>query len=1495
MCVTFQLSIMNKLYYLFVLLGLILYTEDSKCQPKCFFEHYGAEDGLPQHTVMDILQDQKGFMWFSTWNGLCKFDGYNFTTYKIQDGDSYHMMSNRIDHIVNDKYGYIWTLSYDNEAHRFDPKTERFMGLRSIKEYKDLTFNATRIAPMKSGKVWLLSEKMGAVCITDSTFKVEIFDTNNKKIQNNKINEVYEDESLQSWILTENGLYSLTPDMSTPKAYFLDKNTSAIKSQAFFSAQEIDDEIWFGSNKGKIWRYDKNNRSFLPFDTGISSDISKIKRIDKNLILIISNGQGFCIYNKNTNELAKYNKTNTPNLRSNTIISSYIDKNKNIWFEMDLLGVSKFNITTKQIKHFEMKIESAISNVFPPNFFIFEDKADHLYVHLRGGGFGYYDPLTDQLIPFYNEPSSPSWRFSNMLHSGFSDRQGNLWLSTRSHGLEKIIFNNSVFRSTLIDTDTHSTINNDVRSIFEDSYQRLWVSTKGGKIMIYDADLTPIGYMCANGKIGTGTPLSGISYSITEDHEKNIWIGTKGDGIYKLIKTSDPKSYTIEHYKNSPTDKYSLSDNSVYSIYEDAKHQIWIGTYGGGLNLVDKHLKGKFYNHKNDMRDFPIHQGAKIRIISADKSGNICIGTTLGLIMFSSAFNSPQSIKYKTYTRIPGTGTSINNNDVYDICTTRSGDTYLATFGGGINKINETDKEGFPTQFVSFTTNDGLASDVVLTIVEDNQNNLWIASEGNLTQFNPATKSCETYSEVSRLIKGQNFSEGSRYTSRSGIVSFGYSKGFISINPQKIERNTYIPYVALTKLLISNKPVPIGEDSPLKENIDDINHLQLNHKQNFISIEFAALDYIDPKRISYAYKLEGLDEDWVITKEQRIANYSNLAPGKYIFHVKSTNSDGIWMKNEHVLHIEITPSFWQTNWAYLIYIVAAIIILYSILRTIFIFYRLRDRVVMEHEQTEMKTRFFTDISHEIRTPLTMIVSPVENIIDDEKTPDETKSQLQLVLNNANRMLRMVNQILDFRKIQKKQLSVQPTEIGPYVSEICQSFFKTAETQNIDLKINDRSEHEKIWIDRDSVEKLIYNLLSNSLKYTSEGKSIEVNIFRKDKSMVLQVIDEGKGMTKDILNKLFTRFVSFNPDKSKPSTGIGLSIVKEVADKHHAKIQVDSSPNEGSCFSVIFNMGIEHFEDEVDIVKQEESPVYSVPENTENPLSTDTEAISISRIQETDNTPDKATILVVEDDPDLRHFIRTILLPFYDVLEAENGREGYETAVNSLPDFIVSDLMMPEVDGAEFLQQIRNNCETSHIPFIMLTAKADMESRLNGLEYGADDYITKPFSVKYLKARINNIVQQRKRLYEVYTLRVQKNTGDNIPHDQDTTEQEGQSITIHDNNFLCKVEEIIEENIDNSDFLIEDLVSAMAMSRTVFFKKLKSLTGYSPIEFVRNIKIKHAAKLILSNENYTIKEVSFMIGIADTKYFTQCFKKIYGVPPSEYRNQSKESDIKNKRQ
>lgn len=1446
-------------------------------QPKCFFEYFGTEDGLPQHTVMSIMQDRKGYMWFSTWDGLSKFDGYNFHNYKIQQGDLYHMRTNRIDYICEDKYGFVWTLPYDREVQRFDPRTERFMGLRSLEQYKDLTFTARQIITTPSGKVWLTSDNMGCVCIEDSTFSVQLYNIGNKKIDGKKVYTVYEDYNKTCWILTDNGLYQIF-DNSISR-FFSEKGYNESKAmQHFYSVAETREEIWFGTGNGKIKVYNKNTKHFRELNIGNSSIIEQIKIINKERILVVSKNDGFYIYDKRIEDFEKYNTSNLSGMRSNTILSSYIDKHNNIWFELDIPGVSKFDLNGIKMKHFTPKVESPSTDVFPPNFFIFEDRNNRVWIHPRGGGFSIYNPLIDDLTPFYNEPSSPNWRFSNMLHAAFSDNQGNLWLSTRSHGLEKITFNSDIFKSNIVDPDVHLTVNNDIRSILEDSNRNVWISAKSGKIYVYDSNNIPLGYLCKDGRIGHGLPLNGIAYCLMEDDSHNLWIGTKGEGIYKLTPTASKIHYNIEQFKHSSDNLYSLSDNNVYSIFQDKQKRVWIGTYGGGLNLVEKdNLNIRFINSSNKLKNYPSQFGSQIRIISSDRYGNIWVGTTLGLIVFSPDSKFPSEIDFRSYIRSSNKSKWLTANDIYDICTTRSGDTYIATFGGGVNWVTSVDHEGFPKEFDTYTIEDGLPSNVVLTIVEDKQANLWIATEGNLSKLNPEKKSFETYCEINRLVDRQNFSEGSRYVTKKGNILFGYSKGFITISPEKIKANDFKPYIALTSFSISNIPLEIGEDSPLKKNIDDISSIKLDHKQNYISIEFAALDYIDPNRIIYAYKLEGADQEWVITKKQRIASYTNLSPGHYTFRVKSTNSDGVWMDNEHSLAIEITPSFWQTGWAYFIYFILFISILAFILRTIIIFYRLKDRVKLEHEETEMKTRFFMDISHEIRTPLTMIVSPVENIVDNEDTPSYIKSQLQLVLKNTNRMLRMVNQILDFRKIQKQKLNLQETKIGVYVSEICDNFTKAAENKNIILSINNQVGETILWVDRDSIEKIIFNLLSNALKNTPVGKRINVNIEEnRNNSIRIEVKDEGKGMAKDILNKLFIRFASYNSDKSNPSTGIGLSIVKEIVDKHHGHIDVYSEVNKGSMFVVTLYKGIRHFENDKNIILIYEDQRDDCKVNGNN---------IINDFQEKKKeiiSDNNQTILIVEDDNDLRQFIRTILESQYSILEAHNGEEALIITTKHVPDFIISDIMMPEIDGIELLQQIRINPQTSHIPFILLTAKTDLESKLVGLTYGADDYITKPFSAKYLKARIDNIILQRKKLYNSF---INKDQNTQTDHNKTQSTENRQIITTGDKQFLNKIKEEVINNIDNSDFFIDDLAMAMAMSRTVFFKKLKSLTGLAPIEFVRDIKIRYAAELI-ETQQYTIKEVSFMVGFSDTKYFTQCFKNIFSMTPSEYKNRKK---------
>jgi DNA-binding response OmpR family regulator/two-component sensor histidine kinase len=531
---------------------------------------------------------------------------------------------------------------------------------------------------------------------------------------------------------------------------------------------------------------------------------------------------------------------------------------------------------------------------------------------------------------------------------------------------------------------------------------------------------------------------------------------------------------------------------------------------------------------------------------------------------------------------------------------------------------------------------------------------------------------------------------------------------------------------------------------------------------------------------------------------------------------------------------------------------------------------MKDHVELEHRQTEMKARFFTDISHEIRTPLTMIVSPIENLIQEKSTPPNIKNQLESVQKNTDKMLNMVNQILDFRKIQQTELNVQQIEIGNFVQSICKDFTATSSHKHIDFKVNNQIGNEKLWLDRIGVEKIIVNLLSNAFKYTPENKVIEVTVYNKSANeTAVEVRDEGIGIEKEIQNRLFKRFEAFNTDKSKPSTGIGLSLAKEIADKHSAKIVVDSKLGKGSIFTVIFQKGLTHFGEKVNILNNEKE-IAEIKAEKEI-----TETKEIKKINSR-----KTTILITEDDADLRTFIRSILETDYEVMEATDGEDGYRKATETLPDLIISDIMMPKMDGIEFLHKMRENINTSHILFLLLTAKTTLDNQLEGLRKGADDYITKPFNVSLLLAKIKTIIERQKNLQQYYQNYFQENNN----HINSLLPIKP-SLAQQDEDFMKIVINIIEKNIDNSDFRIDNIVSEVAMSRTVFYKKIKSLTGLSPVEFIRDLILQRAALLLESGE-CSVKEASFAIGMSDTKYFSKCFKAKYGINPSEWKDKNR---------
>ena len=967
--------------------------------------------------------------------------------------------------------------------------------------------------------------------------------------------------------------------------------------------------------------------------------------------------------------------------------------------------------------------------------------------------------------------------------------------------------------------------------------------------------------------------------------------------------------YKLTRYCHSRDDIYSLSDNNVYCVYEDHHGRIWAATFAGGINYISQGEHGEtvFINHRNNLKGYPIDVCYKARFITSDNNGRLWVGTTTGAVAFDENFKKPEDIQFHHFSRVPNDTKSLSNNDVHWIIATQQKELYLATFGGGLNKLISISEDGHG-EFKSYSVLDGLSSDVLLSIREDHKQNLWISTENGICKFVPSGERFENYDERSISFRVR-FSEAASTLTSGGDMLFGTSNGLFMFTPDSIRKSSYVPPVVFSKLMVANEDVIPGEKSILKVDLDDTQELVLSHDENIFSVQYAALDYTNPQNIQYAYILDGFEKQWTFADRQRSVTYTNLPKGDYIFRVRSTNSDGVWVDNERILNITILPSFWETPLAYVLYVCFVLLIIFVAVYILFTIYRLKHEVSVEQQISDIKLRFFTNISHELRTPLTLIAGPVEQVLKNDKLPADAREQLVVVERNTNRMLRLVNQILDFRKIQNKKMKMQVQQLNvvAFVRKIMDNFESVAEEHNIDFLFQTEKEALNLWVDADKFEKIVFNLLSNAFKYTPNGKMITVFIREDEGTVSVGVQDQGIGIAENKRKSLFVRFENL-VDKNifnQASSGIGLSLVKELVEMHKATISVDSRLGEGSCFKVDFLKGKEHYNSSVEFILEDSVAPLSMERivdiansslQTEAAIA-DAPDLEVSAAkEEAEESSSKELMLLVEDNQELRSFLRSIFASTYRVVEASDGMEGWSKALKYLPDIIISDVMMPEKDGIEMTRELRADMTTSHIPIILLTAKTTIESKLEGLEYGADDYITKPFSATYLQARVENLLMQRKKLQNFYRDSLTHVTVSETPVAQGETlaghasaepvssaaeEPAMPEMSPNDRKFMDKLVDLMEQNMDNGELVVDDLVRELAVSRSVFFKKLKTLTGLAPIEFIKEMRIKRAAQLIETGE-FNMTQISYMVGINDPRYFSKCFKAQVGMTPTEYR-------------
>ncbi len=1084
-----------------------------------------------------------------------------------------------------------------------------------------------------------------------------------------------------------------------------------------------------------------------------------------------------------------------------------------------------------------------------------------IWIGTDHGGINIVDKKRALVSVLQNNPNDPKTISQNSIMSLYRDPAGMIWAGTFKNGFcnyHKNIFKFSLIRH--LPASPTSLPFDDVDVFAEDRRGNVWIGTNGGGLIHYDRKNNS--FKQYKNIAGDPSSLSNnVIVSLFLDKSDVLWIGTYFGGLNSF----DGKSF--KRYLHNPADSTSLIDDRVWEVFEDSQKRLWVGTLGDGLDLFDR--------QKNIFRHFPPKvpnsiNSDYISSILEDHDGNIWIGTAAGIDVLMR-----KTGKFVHYQHDDNDKGSLSSNSVTCITQDGLGNIWVGTLEG-LNLFDQKTRS-----FTSYDSRDGLPDNSVLTVVADVKQNLWIGSPKGLVNVRitkrkdaaPESIAIRVYNEVDGL-QGRSFNENAALRLRSGELIFGGANGFTIFSPEKLSDESVNAQVALTDFQVFNKSIKPGElldgKPVLPASISRTDKIKLRHSQNVFTIEFAALNFLHADKNNYLYTLQGFNDQWfVAVNNTRKVTYTNLDPGEYTFKVKMRNGDKA--SKERVLHIEILPPFWKTPLAYFLYflgIVGALALARWILlereRMNFRLEQERREAQQLHELDLMKIKFFTNVSHEFRTPLTLMLTPLEHLLSNLQYDTGVKNQLSLIHRNARRLFNLVTQLLDFKKMEVEETEYvpEPGDIVQFVREIAHTFSDLSERKHIAFSFTSDVETRYSLFDQEKLSRIMYNLLSNAFKFTPEqgtvGVALKLITKNDDQFLEIRVSDSGIGIPAADQVKVFDRFFQHTlPDRFvNQGSGIGLSITQEFVKLHGGTITVESEEGAGSTFIMVLPL---HETVAHDDLREPAPKLYSREEEQEE-----------AGLVLPGDASERPVLLLVEDNDEFREYMRDMLQKYYQLYEAPNGRIGLELTLEIVPDLIVSDVMMPEMDGMELCRTIKTDARVSHIPVILLTARAEDEQRLQGYETGADAYITKPFRLDILLVRIRNLIQRRELTQKQFQQRIKV----------EPSEIEIRSI---DEIFIKKAVKVVEDKMSNAEFTVEELSSEMAMSRMYLYRKLLSLTGKTPVEFIRIIRVRRAASL-LEKSQLTVSEIAYQVGFNNPKYFAKLFKEEFKVLPTAYRKQ-----------
>ena len=1426
-----------KLKYIWCTLFLLLHWGFVKAQPICVARQYTVRDGLIQSNPAQILQSHNGFIWVSTWNGVSRFDGRDFETFQFDSLLNQHMQR-----LENTADGNLWMIAYDRHSlYLYDIRENKLINvLKQYEQHFNTPLQIENLYPLSKGITWVTLNNGGCFRISDKECTVSSgiqYITAIDDVELGKVSRVFEDKQGEEWVFSDKGVS------------IFGKRT--ISSYPFSMFETMDNLVFLASQNGRLAYYDVNTMQFniVPFQEKIQH-INGIKVLKDNQLAVLSDkGLYLCRFPELAME--KYDFS-LPGRDDAAVRKVYQDSKGFLWIFTGLPGIIRLDPETG-VKQY-LNTPSGYMASSPENeLFIYEDPNGVVWTIPYKGIFSYYDEKSRELKVYFT-PGRNHIPYSPIIKTTYVDKQNNLWIKSQRSFI-KMFFPPSPY--TYRELDNYF----DTKSFLFDSDEHLWIATKKGIIRIMDSQKNLLGYLSPDGELAqTETVFAeGGIYVMLKDQAQTIWLGSKENGLFRLVPRNRPYHYEVYHYMNNPSDPYSISDNKISCIDEDHNGRIWIGTYGGGLNLVEEKEDGaiRFIHAENKLSGFPINRTNSIRCMVEGPGHTMLVGTIEGLITFSSDFSDYENIRFYLNLPRPQATDGLCSADVMSVLRTTDETIYCYCYGGGLCKLVSSNLLSDELRFRSFGKE---TSPLARALIEDKNHNIWIGSETDITLFDVHDQTFESFGETF-FNRSFNYSECLPVTDRQGDILMGTEGGMLVFSPDSIVKQTYEAPIVVTGIKYS-------EDN-LSHVLSDADYLEIPTRRRNFTISFAALDYTNSLDIEYAYKLD--DNQWYYIGKKNSVSFVSLPAGKYQFQIKATNGDGIWMNTVKTVTLQVLPTFWETGWAKAFYLVVVLVISLAIGYVFFYIYYLKHKVNMEQRLAEIKVR-------SLRTPLTLISGPVSEVLSQEPLTSRTRHHLQLVQKNINRMLLLINQVLDFRKIQNKKmgLTIEYRDIIIMLHNIMDNFRLLATEKNINFSLQTTLPSVFLWIDSDKFEKIIFNLLSNAFKYTPDNKSITLIVMESGQFVSIAVKDEGIGISKDKVSSIFERFTTVSKENDmQPSSGIGLSLVNELVKMLHGEIQVESEVKKGSVFKLVLHKGKE-------IYAQDKNVEYILNDTSEEQETVLAEPEQNDKISLPDMPPaTKETlvkVMVVEDNAELRQFICEILSGTYRVVGVADGVMALEKIEEEIPDFIITDIMMPRMDGIELIRHIKENVNTCDIPLIILSAKSSVEDRIQGLQLGIDDYIPKPFSSDYLKSRIENLIRQRKVLQSAF---LSKYGAQPKKEPLEAIAYPVSQIVPLDELFMQKLVGFMEENYSNPGLRVNDLAEFMNMSRSVFNRKVNGIMGISPIEYIKNYRLNKAKSFIQSGMSFS--EVAFAVGFSDPGYFGKAFKKAFNQTLTEYKN------------